>query len=80
MADIDDAKELILWARTNHVVIGSVRVGAVELVLLSMTPSTPAVALPTESQAKDSLYRQYGGDVLEKEVSAHETTVYDDED
>lgn len=79
MADIDDAKDLVLWARKQGIVLGRLRVGAVELEITAMVPAS--APLPSEAEAKSGLYAQFGGELLdavEQETKAEDT--YDEED
>jgi len=79
MADIDDAKDLVLWARKQGVVLARLRVGAVELEITAMIPAS--APLPSEAEAKQGLYQQFGGELLaavEQETKAED--VYDEED
>jgi hypothetical protein len=78
MADLEDVKELVLWARKNGIVLARAKSGAVELDILAMgAPST----LPSEAEAKQTLYEQFGGELLAAaEQDAKGEDVYDEDD
>lgn len=79
MNPIESAKELILWARRNNVVLARVKVDDVELDILAM--SAPSAQLPTEAEAKQGLYAQFGGELIaavEQEAKAED--VYDEDE
>lgn len=78
-ADVDLVKELVMWARAAHVVLARVKVGEVELDIVAMAP--PAAPLPSEAEAKQGLYAQFGGELLaavENETKAAD--VYDEDE
>jgi hypothetical protein len=78
-SDIEAIKELVLWARKSGVTLARAKVADIELDILSMT--APAAPLPSEAEAKQGLYAQFGGDLLaavEAETKAED--VYDEDD
>lgn len=66
-ADADEVKDLLLWARSESIVVGSITVGGVTMHLqdLRVMPPAPGVSKAELSSAGKSLYEQYGGKVLE---------------
>lgn len=83
--DAETAKELLLWARKESIVVSSLKVGNVELVAndlrlaASLTPSKKD--LSDEAAAKN-LYAEYGGGILETAEQQAEEAVdaFEDED
>jgi hypothetical protein len=78
-SDIEAIKELVLWARKSGVTLARAKVADIELDILSM--AAPTAPLPSEAEAKQGLYAQFGGDLLaavEAETKAED--VYDEDD
>jgi hypothetical protein len=66
-ADADEVRDLLLWARSESIVVNVITVGSVTLQLqdLRVLPAAPSVSKDDLSQGSQNLYRQFGGKLLE---------------
>jgi len=79
--DVLDAIHLLLWARRERVAIAELSVGNVRLSVVDLQLAGGPPRVPDRSDA-DSLYRQYGGAVIDKvrrEIADDDTFEDDDE-
>jgi hypothetical protein len=75
------AQDMIIWARKHQVVLARVKVGDVEVDVLSMVVAAAPPSKLDEAKAKQNLYQQYGGEVIaELERAENESVVEDDDE
>ena len=81
--DAEQAKDLLLWARRQRIVVNEVHVGTVHLVVADLALATTVTPPKSEEAASRSLYARYGGDMLAevtKEDDDHATYVDEDDE
>lgn len=74
--DVAAWKELILWARRNGVLVHELTVGGVRGVITD-APRTQAPE-KTDKDLRESLYAQYGGQVLDQAIMEVDKDAGDD--
>lgn len=83
-ADAQVARELILWARQNRVIVTDLTVGGVSLQLQDL--SLAASLTPTKTSDEEiaaagrNMYREYGGKLLDDIEAAAEQGGIDEDD
>lgn len=77
------ACDLLVWARQHRIAIAEVTVGDVRLSgITDMALAAANIRAPTKEDA-DSLYRQYGGNLIDKvrqEIESEDDTFEDDDE